>query len=124
MFDLLFVCVLVKNASLVGVSIIDTKYTMPPTGLDDAVPLPEEDLLGLKLIEILELRLNLLEFLAAIPWDSDLARVNHELSLSFLQIGHLLVNLLEMVLSLGLVIQRLFLGQLLQSGDSISLLQR
>jgi hypothetical protein len=124
LFDLLFVCVLVKNASLVGVSIIDTKYTMPPTGLDDAVPLPEEDLLGLKLIEILELRLNLLEFLAAIPWDSDLARVNHELSLSFLQIGHLLVNLLEMVLSLGLVIQRLFLGQLLQSGDSISLLQR
>jgi len=108
----------------VGVSIIDTKYTMPPTGLDDAVPLPEEDLLGLKLIEILELRLDLLEFLAAIPWDSDLARVNHELSLSFLQIGHLLVNLLEMVLSLGLVIQRLFLGQLLQSGDSISLLQR
>jgi hypothetical protein len=108
----------------VGVSIIDTKYAMPPTGLDDAVPLPEEDLLGLKLIEILELRLDLLEFLAAIPWDSDLARVNHELSLSFLQIGHLLVNLLEVVLSLGLVIQRLFLGQLLQSGDSVSLLQR
>ncbi len=73
LFDLLFVCVFVKDASLVRVSIIDAENAMPPTGLDDAVPLSEEDLLLLKLIEILELSLDLLEFLAALPWDPDLA---------------------------------------------------
>ncbi len=121
---LLFVSVFVEHASIVGVSIIDPEDSMSPASLNDSVPLAEEYLLGLELTELLKLRLDLLEFLPSLPGHPDFARVHHQLRLCIPEISDLLIYLLNVLLSLALVEQRLLRTiHLLQGGHAVSLLQ-
>ena len=96
---------------------------MSPPSLDDSVPLAEEYLLCLELIELVKLGFDIVEFLPSLAGNPDLSRVDHELSLCVLEIRDLLIDRLDVVVSLRFVKQRLLCGQLLQGRDSLPLLQ-
>ena len=100
LLNLLIVSVLVEDTGLVGVGIVNAEDTVSPAGLDDSVPLAEEYLLSLELIELVQLGLDIVEFLPSLAGHPNLPRVDHELGLCVLEIRDLLIDRLDVVVSL------------------------
>lgn len=121
---LLIVGILVEHGCVLAVGIVDAENTVPPPGLEYSVPLAEEHLLCLELAELLELGLDVLEFLPSLPGHAHLARVDHEFVLSVLKFSDLFIDVLYVFLPLDLVKQRLFGLGLPKRGYSVPLLQR
>jgi len=124
LLNLLIVSVLVEDTGLVGVGIVNAENTVSPAGLDDSVPLSEEYLLGFELIELVELGLDIVEFLPSLAGHSYVPRINHKLRLRVSEVPNLLINRLNVLFPLRFVKQRLLCGQFLESGHSLPFLQR
>ena len=115
----------VEYRILLWISILNTKYAVAPTTLENAISLPVEVVLGFHLIIVLELFLYLHQLFPSLFRASQCRQIMHQFILCLFEVRNsLCLHKFHMTLAFSFVVQRSILHTFLECLNWLSFLQR